>query len=124
MSKFKPELAAAALVEAAYTTDKEAAKKYGVTERTIRNWKKRLDNDPVFSRIFQDKRAQFEKSWADEAPDALKAGIQFLKKAAQQADPKKPDVIHSVAGAVKIIFEVLAVKQVLDVRIPTREDTE
>lgn len=121
MSKFKPELAAAALVEAAYSTDKQAAKKYGVTERTIRNWKKKLDEDPEFSRIFHNKRSEFEKGWADEAPEALKAGIDFLKDAAVKAKTQtnpKPDLIHAVAGSTKILFEILAVKQVLDVRIP------
>ena len=127
MSKFKPKLAAAALVEAAYSSDREAAKKYGVTERTIRNWKKRLNNDPAFSSIFQKKKQEFESTWADEAPEALKAGIEFLKHAAQQAkkvSSSKPELIHAVAGSTKILFEILAVKQVLDVRIPQEKPQE
>lgn len=121
MSVFRPELAATVLVEAAYSSDKEAAKKYGITERTIRNWKKRLDTDPDFSVLFQNKRQVFEATWADEAPEALKAGIEFLKHAALQAkkiNSSKPELIHAVAGSTKILFEILAVKQVLDVRIP------
>ena len=116
-TKFKPHLAAVTLVEAAYRGDDEAAERWGVTTRTIMNWRARLDEDVEFSAIFAHKKEQFEAGWRDELGLALRAGIDFLKRAAQEADPRKADVIFSVAGAVKILADVNASMDILDARL-------
>lgn len=46
------EKAAKVLVEASYTSDNKAANKYGVTPRTIRNYRTRLDEDENFAEVF------------------------------------------------------------------------
>jgi len=112
------------LVDAVYLGDKPAAEKHCVSERSIRNWRKMLDEMPEFSAIFQLKKAKMESDWASELPAAIKSGIQYLQEAAKQARDNNytdPDTIHAVAGAVKILSEIGAMQKVLDARF-TRPD--
>lgn len=117
MPAFNYELASTVLVEAAYQGDKVTAKKYGITERTIRNYRKRLDEDKRLSAFFQDKKERMEQRWADELPGAIRAAINYLQGAAQDADRRNPDAIHAVAGALKILSDVALTKEVLDARL-------
>jgi len=115
--KFKPQLAASALVEAAYYGDIKAAERWDVTVRTVQNWRNRLDDDAEFSAIFAHKKEMFEEGWRDEIGSAIRAGIEFLKRAALTADVKKPDVIYSIAGAVKILSDIRNGSDLLNARL-------
>jgi len=114
---FNAEKAAMALVDALLTTDIAAAEKWEVSRRTILNWRKRLDTDPEFARLFQEKRAAVEKEWADELPAAIRASVDFIKRSAQSTNVSDPDMLHSVAGALKILTETAAMRQLLDARL-------
>jgi len=114
---FNAEKAAMALVDALLTTDIAAAEKWEVSRRTILNWRKRLDTDPEFSRLFQEKRAAVEKEWADELPAAIRASVDFIKRSAQSTNVSDPDMLHSMAGALKILTETAAMRQLLDARL-------
>src|SRR5512139_4250756 len=116
-TKFKPELAASVLVEAAYTSDEKAAQKYGVSVQSVYNWRKRLEEDDEFRSIFSIKRERFEAEWATELPNAIRACIDFIKRAALEASPTKPDVIYSVAGALKIVSDIQMSKDIIDARL-------
>lgn len=108
---------ASILVEAAFFGEMTTAKRWGITNRTIVNYRARLGEDSELSNIFQLKKAAFESDWASEIPSAIRAGIRFLGEAAQQADPSNPEAIHAVAGAVKILAEVGLTKEILDVKL-------
>ncbi len=116
-TNFKPHLAATVLVEAAYRGDDEAAAHWNVSTRSILNWRKRLENDPEFAAVFANKKDRFEAGWRDELGSALRAGIDFLRRAAQVADPTNHEVIFSIAGAVKILADVNISMDVLNARL-------
>lgn len=105
------------LVEAAFFGEQPTAKRWGITDRTILNYRNRLDEDSRLSDIFALKKAAFESDWASEIPSAIRAGIRFLGEAAQMANRTDPEAIHAVAGAVKILAEVGLAKEILDVRL-------
>lgn len=113
---FNRELAAMVLVDAAYKGDKAAAELYGLTDRTLRNYRKRLLADTELSALFQHKRALVEKDWAADAPMAIKAGVAFLLRAAQEATVT-PEMVHAVAGSMKLLADMVLTKQVLDARL-------
>ena len=117
MGNFKYELASIILVEAVFFGDKTTAAKYGISTRTIRNYRKRLSEDAKFSALFQEKKEHAEQEWAHEMPAAIRASIDFLRKAANSAKTDDPDAIHAVAGALKILSEVAITKQVIDARL-------
>lgn len=120
---FKKDLAAAVLLEAAYTTDSAACAKYGITTRTLTNYRVRLVEDPEFSDYFHTKKALFDKAWADELPAALKKGIRLIAECAdsfgkdEQIFKRNPELIHALAGAVKVCADVYYTGKVIDARI-------
>jgi hypothetical protein len=124
VGKFNYERAAVVLVEAAYYGDKAASERNGVTERTVRNYRERLNEDTELSASFLIKKQLFDESWADELPGAIRAGIQFLARAAREADPRDAQTIYSMAGALKILADVTLTKRVLDARLTGRGEPE
>lgn len=115
--KFNHERAATVLAEAALVGDEKAANNHGVSVRSVEVWRARLNTDPLLVEFFANKTQAATSDWADDINDAIKAGVDFLKRAANQASPMHPDVIHAVAGAVKLLSEVQMTKRVLDARI-------
>lgn len=114
---------AQALVDAAYTSDEAAASKHGVTVRTIRRWRDQLQDDPELVTKTATAHQAAQGSWVDTIDGAIQAGIDFLARAAAQANPCDPEAIHAVAGAVKILFEVQMSQQILDARLAARSSS-
>lgn len=114
---FNYELAATVLVEAAYKGDKAAAAQYGITARSLRNYRKRMVTDEHLSALFHQKRALVESNWAADAPMAIRSAMQFLMRAAQDGVSYTPEAVHAVAGAMKLLADVTLTKQVLDARL-------
>jgi hypothetical protein len=88
-----------------------------ITRQTLYNYRQRLSDDTGLLQLVSEKKIIQDKQWASEIPSMLQAGIDFLKRSAQLADATDPDVIHSIAGAVKIVSEVQAMRDVIDQRI-------
>lgn len=114
---FNYERAASVLVDAAYTNDEKAAEKWGVTRQSVYNWRQRLAEDEKLLTLFDAKKERFEAEWAQELPNAIRACIDFIKRAAQEASHTKPDVIYSVAGALKIVSDIQMSKDIIDARL-------
>ena len=105
------------LVEAVFYGDIPTAARWGITERTIRNYRTMLNEDAELSVIFRLKKEKFETEWANEIPAAMRAGLRFLMRAAEDADHKNPDVIHAIAGGMKIMAEIGLTKEIIDARL-------
>lgn len=121
---FNYDQAAAALVEAAYYGDEQAAKEYDVSRRTIRRWRNRMDEDDDLAALVAAKKQQFEDSWADELPAAIRASIEFLGRAARNGKVHDTDSIRTIAGSLKILADVALTKKVLDARLTGRGEPE
>lgn len=126
MSNDNKEFAATVLVEAIYTTDEKACKKFGVSDRTLRRWRKALATDPVLSGFVHTKKAAFDREWAQELPIALRKAIRVIGEIADAisdnaAMKRNPNVIVAVAGAIKICAEVHLTGRVIDARIADRD---
>lgn len=116
----QPEMIAAAVIEAAVRGDKEVAEKYNITTRTLRNWKHRVVNDDEVSAHFRKKKDDADRAWADQIPGCLSACIGYLKTAAEESHNKTPEMVHAIAGALKMVSEVAATWKVLDARLAER----
>jgi hypothetical protein len=119
---FNREFAAAVLVEAMFTTNLKAAEKYDIDDRTIRNYRAKLAEDPKLYALFVEKKAEFDRAWAEELPGALRKGVRMLSACveAASADPlikKSPQVIEAVTGVVKMLAEVQIVSRMIDARL-------
>lgn len=115
---FNRERSAEILLEAyLLRDDKRVAKAHGITDRTIRAYRQRLDTDAEFAALFLAKKSQATDAWLERVPGALVASIDFLQRAAVEGDPKNPDMVHSVAGAMKLIGELSATWRIVDARV-------
>lgn len=127
MPAFNYERASAAIVDAAYMGDKEAAQKHGVTTRTIRRWRDRLDTDVYLSSSVREKKILTDQEWAGELPSAIRAGIRFVRESAKESKLGNPEATKVVADALKILVEVALTREILDARLagqnrPTGEE--
>lgn len=127
MPRLDYERAATILVEAVYYGDIKTAERWGVTERTIQNYRSKLDGDPELSGFFALKKAAFESEWANEVPAAIRSALRFIVRAGEEADPKNPEAIHAMAGALKIVAEVELTREIINARLgrydrPGREE--
>lgn len=100
---------------------KEAARKHGVSERTLSRAVAAAKADPEVAQAVRDKRAALDAEkdaeWRRQAPAALESAVRFLQRAAEQADPKAPEAIHAVAGALKLLSAEMMGWKALDVRL-------
>lgn len=112
--------AAAILVDAAYKGDEAAAQEWGVSVRSVERYRARLATDPKLAVTVAEKRALAERDWIDCFPATLGAGADFIERAAKQGDPKDPNMVHAVAGAMKLMAEIMFVKRMLDARLNER----
>lgn len=114
---FNHERAATILVDAAYLGDPKAAQRNGCSERTIRNYRDRLESDEEFAALFQKKCDVYESRWADALAEPMRAAAEFLTQAATRANVQNAEVITAIAGALKIMADVRVTKEILDVRL-------
>jgi hypothetical protein len=116
-SATRREKAAEIIVEAATLGDPATIKKHGIDERTLFRYREALPWSPVLSALVAEKRSKVEAGWADEIPGAMREAIAFLRRAATDGDHKDAAMVHSVAGAFKLLSEQAATWKVLDARL-------
>jgi hypothetical protein len=116
-STFNYERAATVLAEATFADDATVLRRHGLTSRTLQRYRKRLQTDSKLSQLVALKKAALVREWAEELAPAVRDTIRFLQRAATQADPADPNAIHAVAGALKILSEVLLTREVVNARL-------
>lgn len=103
--------AAEVLVDAHFLGVVRAAAKWGVTDRTVQNYRARLANDVELARLFVERRTQAAREWHDERLRFLKSGLAKLDELVSKAS--KPSDITAVANAVKVVGELQVAEDVL-----------
>jgi len=116
MPTFNAERAAMILAEAVLYGDTATSQKWSISLRSLERWRSRSQQDEVLAAFVQKKLEKLQNGWADEAPLALREGIAFLRRAAREGDPKSPDQVKAIAGAVQMLAEITTMKQVIDAR--------
>lgn len=104
------------LVAASVLGPKRAAEKYGISKRVLYTYRKKLEEDPVLYQLFLEKRAKLGDEWINRIKEAIVETVEYIKRAAREADPRDPQSIHSIVGALKILSEVVFTQRVLDAR--------
>lgn len=112
----KLEKIAQVLVFASLYGDNQAAKDSGLALRTIQHYKKRLREEPELAKIYVLKKQEFEGEWVNEVASTLLAGMNYIKQASQ-SEEKTPEMVHAIAGAMKIVGEIGLTKEIIDARI-------
>lgn len=106
MAKRDNHAAARALADAVLTSDRKAAEKHGITDRTLRNYRAALDDDPELSALFRATvNEALTRSWAEE----LDAGLRDL---INQLRTRADHLVHGVTGYVAITDAVRALGEI------------
>jgi len=121
--KFEKEKIAQILVEAMFGNVRDTANKYGIAERTIERWRDKVEIDTELSRLVEIKKRTFQRRWVEEAGAFINQGFAYLHKAANSPN-LSAEMIHAIAGAMKIASEIVTIREILDARFSgqNRED--
>jgi hypothetical protein len=118
-SGYNRDLAASVLITAVYTSDAAAAAKYGVSIRTLLNYRRRLATDDSLAQVFNTRKALLDKEWAQDFIAPMRKGAQFLLEAFESCRTdknyiKNPVVIQAVAEAVRLCADVVLTSKAID----------
>jgi len=99
--------------------DREAALECGVSRRSIYRWRAVVAKSPdgELAQSVRAKKERVEQAWADELNEAILAATRFLHRSAEEGNPKDPSMVHSIAGALKMLSEVSIGQKLLDARL-------
>lgn len=110
---------AKALVDAALTTDREAADKHDVHRSTIYRWRQRLDDDHelqhLTSKYWQQVRAA--DSWVQDATHTIRKAQSFLRNATDELDASDPEAVRAMTEALRTLTESLQMARIVDARL-------
>jgi transposase-like protein len=118
---------AKALVDAALTTDKEAADKHGVHRSTIYRWRQRLDEDHQLQHLTTKywQQARAADSWVQDATHTIRKAQAFIRDAADELDAGDPGAVRAMTEALRTLTDSLQMARIVDARLGTgRQDDE
>ncbi len=113
---FDYERAANVLLSCLLNGVKQAAKDFGISERTVSNYKVRLSEDPYLAYLYTEKKNRYDEELSIRLTKACNSCLDFIERAAQ-SDEMTPEMIHSVVGALKISADIRATEKLMSARI-------
>jgi len=120
MSKpYSTQKKAAAIVDAAFTTDEEAAEQHGVSRRSIVRWRQEMDQSPELAQsVTAIYKEEIEgRDWLEEATRTVQSAFSFLRRAANELDPSDPDAVKAVSLAIQTLTEAKLTAEVINARL-------
>lgn len=121
-----PEFRAQVVAEAKASTIDQAAKRNGVSRRSVFRWLKEASGDTEMARTVTRKTQLIERDWAETAKaamrDLLGELVRVVKKAGGENGAVPDGRIHEIAGAVKIVGELGVAKEMFGRGRPNEND--
>lgn len=114
--KYDKDKIAEIVAEAAYTNVHKVAEKYNVSSRSVQRWRHHAEYDAELAKLVLQKKRAFQSRWVEEAGAFIQQGFVFLRKAANNEN-LSPEMIHAIAGAMKIAGEIVTMREILDARL-------
>jgi len=110
---------AGVIVDAAFTTDQEAADQHGVSRRSVQRWRAEMDEDPELAEnVAAIYKEEIEgRDWLEEATRTVQTAFSFLRRAANELDPSDPDAVKAVSLAIQTLTEAKLTTQVINARL-------
>ena len=113
---FDYERAANVLLSCLLNGVKQAAKDFGISERTVSNYKVKLSQDPYLAHLYLQRKNAYDAELSTRLTKACNSCLDFIERAAQ-SDEMTPEMIHSVVGALKISADIRATEKLMSARI-------
>lgn len=111
-ANFNAEKAALVLADAVMMGDTAAAKKWGLSDKSVRNYRKRLEDDAELSALFLHAKAQLTADWSGDAKVFMSRS---MKKLVELVDGSySPEHIGDIAKALQVVGDLLISHEVLN----------
>jgi len=106
--QYDPERAASILADATVLSDGKVAEKYGISRKTVLNYRKRLETDETLRQLYAEKlkAIQTADTWESMVPDVLKAGMQAMLECFENLDRKSPDTLEAITKGITALTEI------------------
>lgn len=126
---FNYDFAAAVLIAAVYTSDADACSKYGVTTRTLQNYRKRLISDRLLSECFATRKAKLDDAWVEDFIGPLKQGAEVIASCFKEMkqNPKafqNPMLIDAVSNALRTIADIVLTNKAINAQFGDPDQSE
>ena len=102
---------------AAIHGDEPTSQQFKVSVRSIQRYRREAGESDTLSQSVAHKKDLVIAKWTEGAPSAVTACVAFVARAARDGDHRDPQMVHAIAGAIKILSEAMANREVLDVWI-------
>lgn len=112
---FSRETIAQILVEATIYGVQKTAEKYRIKPRQLRVWRTRMHNDLDLQELYNQALQAHQKRWVEEAGKFLSQGFTYLQEASR-TQVSSPEMIHAIAGALKIANEIILTQEILNAK--------
>lgn len=103
---YPPDQKAMILAECDFGNDAEVAEKWGITRRTVCNYRKQLSEDPALLKLYTEKKKAFAASWVDDACQAIKIGALAYQELCKKKNPKDAMLIQAIAAGAKVFGDL------------------
>ncbi|PQJ26741.1 hypothetical protein BSZ35_19015 [Salinibacter sp. 10B] len=116
---YSTETKARAIIDAALTTDREAAEEHGCSRKSIERWRNQLDSDPELmarlAELWDDVREADD--WVEDATDTIRNALSFLRTAFDELDASDPEAVEAVTQAIETLADAKMMADIVDERI-------
>jgi hypothetical protein len=113
--------AAKILCDAVLMGDRTAAEKWKTTQRTIQNYRARLENDEKLRKMVAKLQEKQDADWAGEIPGVLAEGMAFLRAAfvdnRRDGGTLEPDNIAALTAAINSLADIDLTRQIIAQRL-------
>lgn len=111
-------LAAEALVYAAFHGDEAAAVEFKRTVRTIQRYRSRSLDDPELSGVVAYKISQLELSdWPSRLERTIEGALEAVQTACRELDKKKPESLEAIGATLSVLFDHKLAVDLLNARV-------
>ena len=94
------------LAECDFGSDSEVAERWGITRRTVSNYRRQLTDDAELLGLYQRKKKEFATSWVDDACKSIKVGALAYQRLCREGGAKDAMLIQAIVAGVKVFGEL------------------
>lgn len=94
------------VLESKFLGIQRTSESYGVDRKTIYLWRERVRTEPALKDLYLSKVAVANSDFSEQISDTLRSQLDYLQRAAQEADPSDRTMVRAIAGALKMVGEL------------------
>jgi hypothetical protein len=94
------------VLESKYLGIQRTCERHGVNRKTIYLWREKVRTEPALKKGYLAKIESYNRDFSEQISDTLRSQLDYLQRAAQEADPSDRTMVRAIAGALKMVGEL------------------